>query len=96
LTDAELRYELHESHRILSEQFGDNYLPVMAYPWGDYDQRVVDMMAETPYRYGMTVEPKPWETGDPQFEVPRYSAYDRDANPAVLLAKLWKHKLLFA
>jgi peptidoglycan/xylan/chitin deacetylase (PgdA/CDA1 family) len=96
LTDEELRDELLESHRILSENFPDDYLPVMAYPWGDYDQRVVDMMAQTPYQYGLTVEPRAWQRGDHRFKVPRYSAYDRDANPAILLAKLLRHKLLFA
>lgn len=96
LSDAELHYELLESHRILSEQFPEAYLPVMAYPWGDYDERIVDMMAETPYLYGLTVETRPWQASDHRFKVPRYSAYDRDANPAVLLAKLFRHNLLFA
>jgi peptidoglycan/xylan/chitin deacetylase (PgdA/CDA1 family) len=96
LSDDGLRYEMLEAHRILSEEFPDTYLPVLAYPWGEYDDRIVAMMAETPYRYAFTVEPRPWETGDHPFRVPRYSAYDRDGNPAILLAKLLRHKLLFA
>ena len=96
LNDEELRFELHESHRILSDMFPNAYLPVMAYPWGDYDKRVVDMMAETPYAYGMTVETRPWKASDHRFTVPRFSAFDRDGNPAILLAKLLRHKLLFA
>jgi len=96
LTDDELRYELLESHRILSEEFPDAFIPVLAYPWGDHDDRVVKLMEETPYRYAVTVEPRPWETGEQRFRVPRYSAYDRDGNPAVLLAKLLRHNVLFA
>jgi peptidoglycan/xylan/chitin deacetylase (PgdA/CDA1 family) len=96
LSEDGLRYEMLESHRILSEEFPDDYLPVLAYPWGDHDDRVVAMMTDTPYRYAFTVETRPWESTDHRFRVPRYSAFDRDGNPVILLAKLLRHKLLFA
>lgn len=96
LSEEGLRYEMLESHRILSEEFPEDYLPVLAYPWGDHDDRVVAVMEQTPYRYAVTVEPRPWESGDHRYRVPRYSAYDRDGNPAILLAKLLRHNLLFA
>jgi len=96
LTDTELMTELLDSHHILSREFPDAYLPVLAYPWGDHDDRVVQLVEQTPYQYAVTVEPRPWQANDHHLRVPRYSAYDRDGNPAILLAKLFRHNLLFA
>jgi len=96
LADDDIRFELQESHRILSESFGDAYLPVFAYPWGNYSQRVVELMQDSPYHYAFTVETAQWQPGCNPYRVPRYSAYYRDGNPAVLIAKLLRHKLLFA
>jgi peptidoglycan/xylan/chitin deacetylase (PgdA/CDA1 family) len=96
LPDDENRYEIHESYRILSAEFGEAFLPVFAYPWGACNSRVVDLMGESPYQYAFTVETAPWHSHAHRFQVPRYSAYYRDGNPAVFLAKLLRHKLLFA
>jgi peptidoglycan/xylan/chitin deacetylase (PgdA/CDA1 family) len=94
LSDEDLRIELQESHRILSETFPQSYLPVLAYPWGDYDERVVSMMADTPYQAAFTVETRPCRATDDPYRIPRFSAYERDGNPVVLLAKLFRHNLL--
>lgn len=96
LTEADLQHEIHESHRILSETFPNVYLPVFAYPWGTYSQPVVDVLKTSPYRYAFTVETAQWQTGANPYLVPRYSAYYRDGNPIILLAKLCRHNLLFA
>lgn len=96
LNDAELQYEIHESHRILNEMFPNAYLPVFAYPWGTYSPHVVDVMKTSPYRYAFTVETAQWQTGANPYLIPRYSAYYRDGNPLILLAKLCRHRLLFA
>lgn len=95
LNIEELQFELHESYRILSENLGDAFLPVMAYPWGDYSPRVLEQMEHTPYRFAFTVETAPWTPGAPRFEVPRYSVYHRDGNPMILIAKLCRHGLVF-
>lgn len=89
-----LQYELEESHLLLSQALGDSYLPVLAYPWGNYSQFVLDAMPQSPYQYAFTVETKAWTSQDSRFEVPRYSAFYRDGNPLVLLAKLCRHGLL--
>jgi peptidoglycan/xylan/chitin deacetylase (PgdA/CDA1 family) len=96
VSDDILRFELQESHRILSTTFGDSYLPVLAYPWGDHSDRVVNMMEETPYQYAFTVETAQWVNGVHKFRVPRYSAFYRDGNPVVFLAKMARHHLLMA
>jgi peptidoglycan/xylan/chitin deacetylase (PgdA/CDA1 family) len=96
LSDEENRFEIHESHRILSEQFPEAYLPVFAYPWGECNDQVVELMQGSPYKYAFTVETAQWKPDIHPFRVPRYSAYYRDGNPAVFLAKLLRHKLLFA
>jgi peptidoglycan/xylan/chitin deacetylase (PgdA/CDA1 family) len=95
LNADELQFELHESHRILTETLGDAYLPVFAYPWGHYSPDVVAAMEATPYRYAFTVETAPWQSGQPRFQIPRYSAYYRDGNPFIFLAKLCRHGVLF-
>ncbi len=95
LDDAELHREIHDSHRILSETLGTAYLPVFAYPWGSHDDRVVAAMENSPYQYAFTVETAQWQSGAHRFRVPRYSAYYRDGNPIIFLAKLARHKVLF-
>lgn len=96
LNDVELHYEIHESHRILSETFPNAYLPVFAYPWGTYSEPVVEFMKTSPYRYAFTVETAQWQDDAHPHLIPRYSAYYRDGNPIIFLAKLCRHKLLFA
>jgi peptidoglycan/xylan/chitin deacetylase (PgdA/CDA1 family) len=95
LPDEEIQWELQESHRILQESLGDSYLPLFAYPWGHYDDRVLSLMEASPYQAAFTVETAPWKPENPRFEIPRYSAYYRDGNPFVFIAKLARHKVLF-
>jgi peptidoglycan/xylan/chitin deacetylase (PgdA/CDA1 family) len=94
LTDAELRQEIWISYEILAKELGDGFIPVLAYPWGEYTQKVYDIMAESPYRYGLTTSKGPWVSADRPFAVPRYSIYERDANPLILVAKLARNGIL--
>jgi peptidoglycan/xylan/chitin deacetylase (PgdA/CDA1 family) len=96
LSKPDLEAEVLESYRILKEDFGDAFLPVLAYPWGYHGQREVDLLANTPYEYAFMVETRLWTSEDGPYQVPRYSAYYRDGNPVVFLAKLARHNLLFA
>ncbi len=96
LADAELDWEIHESYRILSESLGEVFLPVFAYPWGYYSDPVLQAMERSPYRYAFAVKTAQWQADASRFEIPRYSAYYRDGNPVIFLAKLCRHKLLFA
>lgn len=95
LSSEDLQFELHESYRILSESLGEGFLPVLAYPWGEYSGSVLDEMEATPYRFAFTVETAPWTADAPRFEVPRYSVFFRDGNPIVFSAKLCRHGVLF-
>lgn len=94
LSDDEIRYELQESYRILQSELGDRFLPVFAYPWGDYSEHAIALLEESPYRFAFTVENGQWRGGLDRFKIPRYSAFYRDGNPAVLLAKLCRHMLM--
>jgi peptidoglycan/xylan/chitin deacetylase (PgdA/CDA1 family) len=94
VTPEVLRDELYSSHEILSRELGDAYLPVFAYPWGEYSPEVVAHMEESPYRCAFTVVPDRWKSGTPRFEIPRYSVFHRDGNPLVTMAKLARHGLL--
>jgi peptidoglycan/xylan/chitin deacetylase (PgdA/CDA1 family) len=97
LSDAEIRFELQRSHDILSQELGEDFLPVFAYPWGDYSERVLAQMEHSPYRYAFTVQTAQWlNDSQNRFEIPRYSIYYRDGNPLIFLAKLCRHGLIFA
>jgi len=91
-----LHREIHESFAILSEKLGPAFLPVMAYPWGAYSDAVLAAMSQSPYVYGLTVNTAPWQAESNPYEIPRYSAYYRDGNPAILLAKVYRHRMLVA
>lgn len=91
LDEAGLRFELVESHAILSRELGPAFLPVLAYPWGETSATVLRAMETTPYRAAFTVETAPWRSGTARFAIPRYSIYYRDGNPLILLAKLFRH-----
>lgn len=94
LSDAALHDELMHSYEILKEDFGPEFLPVIAYPWGYYGQREIEALKATPYQYAFTVNTKMWESTDPAFEIPRFSAYYRDGNPLIFTAKLLRHRVL--
>lgn len=96
LSDEQLDWEIQESYRILSEQLGAGFVPVFAYPWGEYSDQVVRAMERSAYRYAFTVETNRWTAGLPRFEIPRYSAFYRDGNPWVFIAKLARHGVLFS
>jgi peptidoglycan/xylan/chitin deacetylase (PgdA/CDA1 family) len=89
-----IRQELHESHQSLSTLLGSDYVPVMAYPWGEYSQTVLEEMAESPYDYGFTVENGSANASHNPYLLPRYTVFWRDGNPLMLHAKLYRHGLI--
>lgn len=91
LSAEALHEEIHGSYRSLSALLGDRFVPVMAYPWGDYDQRTLAAMAQSPYRYAFTTQKGRWHGGGNPFEVPRYSIFYRDGNPLIFRLKLWRN-----
>lgn len=96
LPGDELDEEIQRSYQILSDGLGNAFLPVFAYPWGRYDATTLLSLAQSPYRYAFTVERAAWSVSHAPFEIPRYSAYYRDGNPVVFLAKLARHGQLLA
>lgn len=95
LSSEALNSEINESFNVLSERLNGAFVPVMAYPWGEYSEETLALMAKTPYCYGMTTKKGPWDMEkSPVFTVPRYSVYFRDGNGLVLLAKLAANGLL--
>lgn len=96
LQEDEMRAEILDSYQILSDEFGSNFLPVFAYPWGYYGEREIQALEESPYQYAFAVETRPWQPADNPYAIPRFSAYYRDGNPLVFVAKLARHKLLLA
>lgn len=54
LGDEEIEAELRESRRECEEEMGTG-CPSVAYPYSDYDERVVRIAGEVGYRFGATV-----------------------------------------
>ncbi len=79
--EAWLRAELGDSMRFLREYFGSAVLPVFAYPYGKYNERVMDLAQEYGYELGLTVAPRKAAHSDPDMEVGRYIVHgDNDIN----------------
>lgn len=76
--DAWLRQELGDSIRLLREKFGDKVLPVFAYPYGKYNQRVMEIAREYGYELGVTVWGKKTFHDTPELEVGRYIVHGKD------------------
>ena len=75
-----LRDELGESMRILREQFGDEILPVFVYPYGKYNDKVVQLAEEYGYEVAVTVSPKKAEYSQEDLRVGRYIIHGNGAN----------------
>lgn len=86
--------EIHQSHAILSEALGKAYVPVLAYPWGDYSDQVLAQMESSPYQFAVTTQKGRWESRENPYEVPRYSIYHRDGQVAVFLSKLLRNGIV--
>ncbi len=89
-----IRWELEESYDILSKELTSAFVPVFAYPWGEYSDKVLERMPQTPYQYAFTTEKRPWTADESPYAIPRYTAFLRDGNPMVLFGKLCRHKVL--
>lgn len=67
-----LREELGESLRFLREHFGEDVLPVFVYPYGNYNDQVVELAEEYGYQVGLTVAPKKADHSLDNLRVGRY------------------------
>ncbi|MEM7014237.1 MAG: polysaccharide deacetylase family protein, partial [Verrucomicrobiota bacterium] len=70
--EAWLREELGESLRFLREHFGEDVLPVFVYPYGNYNDQVVELAEEYGYEIGLTVAPKKADHSLDDLRVGRY------------------------
>lgn len=95
LTELELHQEIRHSYTILSEELGKAFVPVLAYPWGEYSESAQEALQSSPYQFAFTTDKHRWTSQHSPYAIPRYSAYFRDGNPLILLGKLCRHKILF-
>jgi peptidoglycan/xylan/chitin deacetylase (PgdA/CDA1 family) len=91
LSLPELQHELNTSYTIIQQVAGQAFVPVIAYPWGDFSQGVLDEMPNTPYRLGLTTQKGMWTEANSPYAVPRFSAYHRDASRLIWTAKLIRY-----
>lgn len=94
LPEEDRYYEMNTSYELIEGMLGDKFVPVFAYPWGNYSAETIETIKKTRYQYALTTETGRWTSQSGQFEVPRYSIYDRDSNPLILLSKLYRHNIL--
>ena len=96
LTPDELSRDLQQSHQILASGLGDSYLPVLAYPFGNYSQGVVDCAKALPYKYAFTIKRGFWLPTTPSHEVPRFCVGFQDGYPFVFFAKCLRNRITAA
>lgn len=94
LDDADLHQEIHESYALMVQHLENAFLPVLAYPWGEYSERVCAVMAGSPYRYAFTTEKGIWQQTMSPYTIPRYTIYWRDGVRWIFWAKLLRNRLL--
>lgn len=93
LDESTARKEILQSYRILSSTLGDNFLPVFAYPWGEYNDLSVKILSESEYRFALTTDAGKWGSESRRFCLPRYSIDFRFSNPVFALLKLAQHRI---
>ena len=67
-----VREELGESLRFLREHFGEDVLPVYAYPYGKYNDEILELAKEYGFEIGITVAPKKADHTLEDMKVGRY------------------------
>ncbi|MFT5466368.1 MAG: peptidoglycan/xylan/chitin deacetylase (PgdA/CDA1 family) [Verrucomicrobiales bacterium] len=84
--EAWLREELGESLRFLREHFGEDVLPVFVYPYGNYNDQVLELAEEYGYELGLTVAPKKADHTLDDLKVGRYIIHgDNNINITVAM-----------
>ncbi|MEI7911002.1 MAG: polysaccharide deacetylase family protein [Verrucomicrobiota bacterium] len=96
LTPDELDKEIDQSHQILAASLGSGYLPVLAYPYGNYSQAVVERAKNSPFKYSFTIKRGHWLASSLPHEVPRFCVGIKDNYPLVFFAKCLRNRLLSA
>jgi peptidoglycan/xylan/chitin deacetylase (PgdA/CDA1 family) len=80
--DKWLQSELTGSLEFLRATFGvENVLPVFAFPYGKYNNRILELCSGSGYELGITVAPKKAAYGEPNLELGRFIIHgDDDTN----------------
>jgi peptidoglycan/xylan/chitin deacetylase (PgdA/CDA1 family) len=94
LEDNCLDDEIQQSHNILKQTLGNSFIPVLAYPWGRYSDKVLQAMERSPYLFALTCEKPSGSLAYHRFKIPRYYAYYRDGIPVILALKIMRHSFL--
>ena len=96
LTPDELDQEIELSHQILSSSLGSGYLPVLAYPFGNYSEAAVQRAKASPFQYAFTIRVGHWLPSSPSYEIPRFCPKLQDGYLLVYLAKALCYRVLAA
>jgi len=94
LSPEELNREIEDSHRILATGLGAGYLPVLAYPYGNYSAAVVERAKASPFQYAFTIKRGHWLPSTAAYEVPRFCIGMQDGYPLVFFAKCLRNRFL--
>lgn len=86
----QMRREVIDSKNVLEDILGEA-VPDFCYPYGDYDARVRDTVAEAGYRLGLTCIRGAANTADNPFEIPRKAVSFGDTLPGYFWKLHMKH-----
>jgi peptidoglycan/xylan/chitin deacetylase (PgdA/CDA1 family) len=86
--DRDAVWESIEKSKRLLETWTDRLVSYFAYPNGDYNENVVDILRKTGFVCAMTTISRSWKAGDSMFAIPRigvgrYDSFD------LFKAKVW-------
>ncbi len=87
LSIAEAKEEIESSKKILEDKLGVE-VKSFCYPYGDYNERIRDMVMEAGYRMAFTTKPGKYEESPNLFEIRRVTVFGNDLLPKFLLKVL--------
>ncbi|MFN3813154.1 MAG: polysaccharide deacetylase family protein [Aquificaceae bacterium] len=87
LSLGEAKEEIESSKKILEDKLGVE-IKSFCYPYGDYNERVRDMVMEAGYKMAFTTKPGKHEESPNPFEIRRTTLFGNDFLPKFLLKVL--------
>ncbi len=95
LSGKQLTDQLEQSDQLLRADFRDRYLAWLAYPFGNFNDQVLEAASRSPYRFAFTLERGIWDDQTAPHRVPRFALSSRDGMPLVFGLKLLRNRFHF-
>lgn len=93
ISDEEAKEEILTSYDILSQGLGEYFLPLFAYPYGQYTDKSIEIMQQSSYKYAFSTQWGSFTQHSERFVVPRLDLIFRFSNLPAMLYKLMRCKI---